>query len=93
MLAKIVSIGNSSGILLPSALLSSLGLKKNDRVSYAETEDGFMVKKVLDEPKNFEALLEDYYGLPFRLAVSKFSEEEDDVSIDWGEARGEELLE
>ena len=93
MFAKVIGIGNSAGIVLPSTLLSSLGLKKNDRVSIAEAKDGFIVKKVLDEPNNFEALLEDYYGLPFSLAVSKFSEEEDDVSIDWGEARGEELLE
>ena len=92
MQAKVVGIGNSAGIVIPSALMSALGLKKNDRVSISETTDGFVVKKATEEPKTFEALLEDYYGAPFGEALALFQREGDDAELDWGEPRGEELL-
>ena len=92
MQAKVVGIGNSAGIVIPTALMSALGLKRNDRVSISETTDGFIVKKVIEEPKTFEALLEDFYGKPFSEASALFQNEGDDVEIDWGEPRGEELL-
>ena len=37
MIAKIISIGNSSGIVIPAQLLTSLHLKKDDRVVISET--------------------------------------------------------
>lgn len=92
MLAKIVGIGNSAGIVIPAALMSALSLKKNDRVSISETENGFVVTKVAEEPKTFEALLESFYGKPYSEASTLFQHEGDDVAIDWGDARGEELL-
>lgn len=92
MLAKVVGIGNSAGIVIPAALMSALGLKKNDKVSISETENGFMVTKAVEEPKTFEALLESFYGKPFDEASAMFRSEGDDVDIDWGEPRGEELL-
>ena len=36
MIAKIISIGNSSGIVIPAQLLTSLHLKKDDRVVISE---------------------------------------------------------
>ena len=47
----------------------------------------------MEELKTFEKLLENFYGKPFQMALSQFTAEEDDVVIDWGEARGEELEE
>ena len=92
MVAKVVGIGNSAGIVIPAALMNSLGLKKNDRVSIAETENGFLVTKATEEPKTFEALLENFYGKPFDEASKLFQNEVDDVEIDWGEPRGEERM-
>ena len=92
MVAKVVGIGNSAGIVIPAALMNSLGLKKNDRVSIAETADGFLVTKTAEEPKTFEALLENFYGKPFAEASELFQSEEDDAVIDWGEPRGEERM-
>ena len=91
MLAKVVGIGNSAGIVIPSALMNSLGLKKNDRVTIEEKVDGFVVRKTAELPKSFEALLEDFYSMPFEQAITQFCGEADDVDIDWGEARGEEI--
>lgn len=93
MLAKVVGIGNSAGIVIPAALMSSLGLKKNDKVSIAETSNGFIVTKAVEEAQSFEALLEDFYGKPYSEAAALFQREGDDVTIDWGEPRGEELSE
>ena len=91
MLAKVVGIGNSAGIVIPSALLNALGLKKNDRVTIEERADGFVVKKAAEKPKSFEALLEDYYALPPDQALAQFQSEADDVCIDWGAPRGREI--
>lgn len=91
MLAKVVGIGNSAGIVIPSALMNSLGLKKNDRVTIEEKADGFVVRKTAEPPKTFEALLEDFYAVPFEQAITQFCGEEDDADIDWGEPRGEEI--
>ena len=90
MLAKVVGIGNSAGIVIPAALMSALGLKKNDRVSISETANGFLVTKTDEEAKTFEALLEEFYGKPFREASALFQAEGDDAEVDWGEPRGEE---
>lgn len=91
MQAKVVGIGNSAGIVIPSALMNSLGLKKNDRVTIEEKVDGFVVRKAVDLPKSFEALLEEFYAMPFNQAITQFCSKADDVDIDWGEPRGEEL--
>lgn len=91
MLAKVVGIGNSAGIVIPSALMNSLGLKKNDRVTIEEKVDGFVVRKTADVPKTFKALLEDFYAMPFEQAITQFRSEADDADIDWGEPRGEEI--
>ena len=89
MTVKIVGIGNSAGIVIPAALLNSLGLKRNDRVTLSETPNGFEVKRE-EQPRTFEDLLESYYALPFAEAVEQFRKEEDDVELDWGAPRGEE---
>jgi len=89
MNAKIIGIGNSAGIIIPTSLLSSLNLKRNDPVIITETADGFEVRRA-DQPKSFEDLLKGYYGKSFSEAVSLFEAEEDDVEIDWGEPVGEE---
>ena len=91
MLAKVVGIGNSAGIVIPASLLASLGLRKNDRVSIEERRDGFLVKKAEEPPKTFAALLEEYYSLPADRALERFREEGDDAEPDWGESCGEEL--
>lgn len=91
MVAKVVGIGNSAGIVIPAALMNSLGLKKNDRVTIEEKSDGFVVRKTTELPKTFEALLEDFYAMPFEQAIKQFCNEGDDVDIDWGEPRGEEI--
>lgn len=90
MTVKVISIGNSAGIVIPASLLSSLGLKKDDRVTISETPSGFEVKK-LEKPKSFETLMESYYSKPFTEAVAQFCGEGDDVEIDWGAPQGEEV--
>ena len=91
MFARVVGIGNSAGIVIPSALMNSLGLKKNDKVTIEEMADGFVVRKEAEPPKSFEALLADFYGTTAEQALRQFCGEADDVSIDWGELRGEEI--
>lgn len=91
MHAKIVGIGNSAGIIIPSSLLASLHLKRNDPVVISETPDGFEVRRAA-RPKSFSELLETHYGKPFDEALSRFQAEDDDADIDWGGAVGEEIL-
>ncbi len=91
MKAKVIGIGNSTGIVIPASLLRSLGLKKNDTVTISETEGGFVVKKETEKAGSFEDLICSYYGLSYDEAIAKFFKEPDDVSVDWGEARGEEI--
>lgn len=90
MTAKVIGIGNSSGIVIPTALMASLGLKRNDKVTIVETPNGFEVKKT-NSPRTFEELMENYYAKPFEEAITQFKNEGDDVEIDWGEPKGEEL--
>ena len=90
MTAKVIGIGNSAGIVIPASLLSTLGLKKDDRVIISETPVGFEVKK-MERPKSFEALMESYYSKPFTEAIAQFRNEGDDVEIDWGVPQGEEV--
>ena len=91
MIAKIISIGNSSGIVIPAQLLTSLHLKKDDRVVISEKPNGCEVQRA-EKPRSFEAILEDFYGKPFDEALQEFSAEKDDVTIDWGSPVGEEAL-
>ncbi len=42
--AKLVSIGNSTGIILPKELLDRLGLKQGDKLSVTETPDGISLR-------------------------------------------------
>ncbi len=91
MKAKVIGIGNSTGIVIPASLLRSLGLKKNDTVTISETEGGFVVKKEAGKAASFEDLICSYYGLSYDESIAKFFMEPDDVSVDWGEARGEEI--
>lgn len=90
MTAKIVGIGNSSGIIIPSSLLSALNLKKNDPVLITETARGFEVRPV-EKPKSLSELLEQHYGKPVEEAIELFKNEEDDVEIDWGPPVGKEI--
>ena len=60
MIAKIISIGNSSGIVIPAQLLTSLHLKKDDRVVISETPKGFQVQRT-EKPKYCLSIVEDFY--------------------------------
>ena len=71
MIAKIISIGNSSGIVIPAQLLTSLHLKKDDRVVISETPNGFEVQRA-EKPRSFEAILEDFYGKTFDESLQEF---------------------
>ena len=86
---KIIGIGNSAGIVIPAALLNSLNLKRNDRVILSETEHGLELQKA-ETAASFEDLLESYYHLPYAEAMQQFQQESDDITLDWGEPRGEE---
>lgn len=85
MNTKIIGIGNSAGIIIPSSLLASLHLKRNDPVVISETPDGFEVRRAV-RPKSFSELLEAHYGTSFDEALSQFQAEGDDTDIDWGGA-------
>ena len=60
MIAKIISIGNSSGIVIPAQLLTSLHLKKDDRVVISENPNGFEVQRA-EKTRYFLAIIVDFY--------------------------------
>jgi putative addiction module antidote len=46
---KIISIGNSLGVILPKDILSQLHVEKGDKIFLTDTPDGFRVGQYTDE--------------------------------------------
>lgn len=46
---KIISIGNSLGVILPKDILSQLQVEKGDKIFLTDTPDGFRVGQYTDE--------------------------------------------
>jgi putative addiction module antidote len=55
---KIISIGNSLGVILPKDILSQLQVEKGDKVFLTDTPDGFRVGQYTDELEEDLALAE-----------------------------------
>ncbi len=84
MEAKIIKIGNSKGIIIPSNLLELIGLE--ERVSIKIEDDKLIISSIKSEPREGweEMLAEDVakYGQPERL-MPDFFEDEDKGDWEW----------
>ncbi|WP_283679695.1 AbrB/MazE/SpoVT family DNA-binding domain-containing protein [Lentilactobacillus sp. Marseille-Q4993] len=54
---KVIKIGNSNGVVIPSKVLKELNLSEGDRVSISKNKDGIQIKPTQQLPENFEAML------------------------------------
>ena len=55
---KIISIGNSLGVILPKDILAQLQVEKDDKIFLTDTPDGFRMGKYTDELEVDQALAE-----------------------------------
>ena len=84
MEAKIIKIGNSKGIIIPSILLRLIGLE--EKVLIKIEDDKMIITPVKSKPREGweEMLAEDVakYGQPERL-IPDFFEDEDKEDWEW----------
>ncbi len=71
--------GNSLGFRIPKGIVESAGLKADDPVEIDASQDGFIVKKARKR-----------YVL--KELLSRVTPENRHDSVDWGGAKGNELL-
>ncbi len=55
---KIISIGNSLGVILPKDILLQLQVEKGDKIFLSDTPDGFRISRHTDELEKDQALAE-----------------------------------
>lgn len=87
MVGTIQKWGNSQGIRIPKMLLESLGIRENDRVELAASEDCITIKKIQSmKHRTLEERLTSFYGKPVEEIATVCGGEE----VDWGSPKGEE---
>ena len=83
MQATISKWGNSLGLRIPKAMITTLNLREGDKINYDVETD----RVVLTKEKTTKQLFEEFYGKPFdQIDVGNGSE------IDWGENIGGEIF-
>ena len=89
MTTRVVKIGNSKGVIIPSKILASLGFAENDELLITEREGGLHMVKTKMQMKSFAQQMEEFYGMP----IEKVEEEIrwDIKEEDWGDPVGKEV--
>ena len=88
MEAKIVPLGNSLGVRLPSSFLKAIGANdKGTPVSIELSGEAIIVRKKESRRKTYEEMMEDFYHKPF----DEIDVYLDGKEIDWGKPSGDEI--
>lgn len=78
--------GNSLGIRIPSAVISSLNIHDGDSISYEVRNNEFVLKK----EKSTEEMFEEFYGKAFKdITIEDLGPGSE---MDWGEDIGGEVF-